>query len=89
MRSRRSIKAADNVLKIQESFKESSEVSTTLLGVPRAETQLSLFSNVSSYGLDSNEFEFFSYKDGINFDSWDQRANKIYGGRYDAQERKN
>ena len=87
VRSRRTIKAADNVLKIQESFKESSEVSTTLLGIPRAETQLSLFSNVSSYGLDSNEFEFFSFKGGFNFSSWDQRANKIYGGRYDAQEK--
>ena len=87
VRSRRTIKAADNVLKIQESFKESSEVSTTLLGIPRAETQLSLFSNVSSYGLDSNEFEFFSYKDGINFSTWDRRANKVYGGRYDAQEK--
>ena len=34
---------ADNVLKVAETFKETSEVSTTLLGVNRAETQLSLF----------------------------------------------
>ena len=85
VRSRRTIKAADNVLKIQETFKESSEVSTTLLGVPRAETQLSLFSNVSSYGLDTNDFEFFEYEEGVSFDSWDLRANKTYGYRYDAR----
>ena len=83
-RSRRVIKTADNVLKIQETFKESSEVSTTLLGIPRAETQLSLFSNVSSYGLDDNEFEFFTFKAGTSFGSWDRRANQIYGYRYDA-----
>ena len=83
-RSRRNIKTADNVLKIQETFKESSEVSTTLLGIPRAETQLSLFSNVSSYGLDDNEFEFFTFKAGTSFGSWDTRANQIYGYRYDA-----
>ena len=83
-RSRRVIKTADNVLKIQETFKESSEVSTTLLGIPRAETQLSLFSNVSSYGLDDNEFEFFTFKAGTSFGSWDTRANQIYGYRYDA-----
>ena len=47
----RPIYEADNILKIQEQFAETSEVSTTLLGVNRAETQLSLFSNVSSYGI--------------------------------------
>ena len=47
--------------KVEEEFKETSEVSTTLLGVSRAETQLSLFSNVSSYGLDPDEFETFSW----------------------------
>ena len=49
-RLQRIIYDSNNVLKIAEVFKESSEVSTTLLGVNRAETQLSLFSNVSSYG---------------------------------------
>ena len=46
----------DNVLKVAEIFRETSEVSTTLLGIDRAETQLSLFSNVSSYGLNSDEW---------------------------------
>ena len=72
----------DNVLKVAEVFRETSEVSTTLLGVNRAETQLSLFSNVSSYGLNSDEWETFSYSDGSSFGSWDSRINKTYGNRF-------
>ena len=72
----------DNVLKVAEVFRETSEVSTTLLGVNRAETQLSLFSNVSSYGLNSDEWETFSYSDGVSFSSWDNRINKTYGNRF-------
>ena len=37
----------DPIIKVEEQFKETSEVSNTLLGVNRAEVQLSLFSNVS------------------------------------------
>ena len=74
-------------LKIEEQFKESSEVSNTLLGVNRAEVQLSLFSNVSSYGIDPDEFETFSYTDGTSFTSWDRRYSKLYGeNRYNVQE---
>ena len=72
----------DNTLKVAEVFRETSEVSTTLLGVNRAETQLSLFSNVSSYGLNSDEWETFSYADGSSFSSWDSRINKTYGNRF-------
>ena len=79
------IYTADNVLKVAEEFKETSEVSTTLLGVNRAETQLSLFSNVSSYGLNNDEWESFSYNTGSSKGSWDGRANKIYGNRYLAR----
>jgi len=79
------IYTADNVLKVAEEFRETSEVSTTLLGVNRAETQLSLFSNVSSYGLNNDEWESFSYNTGTSKSSWDQRANKIYGNRYLAR----
>ena len=78
---------SDNVLRIEEAFKESSEVSSSLLGIPRAETQLSLFSNVSSYGLNDDEFEFFTFRAGSSFGSWDTRANKIYGNRYNAGRR--
>jgi len=77
-------KRSDVVWKIEEQFRESSEVSTTLLGVNRAETQLSLFSNVSSYGLDKDEFEFYSFNGGSSFGSWENRENEIYGNRYRA-----
>jgi hypothetical protein len=78
---------SDNIFKVAEVFKESSEVSSSLLGIPRAETQLSLFSNVSSYGLNDDEFEFFTFVGGSSFGTWDQRANKIYGNRYNAGRR--
>ena len=83
-RSKNEIKRSDVVWKIEEQFKETSEVSTTLLGVNRAELQLSLFSNVSSYGLDPDEFEFYSFNSGNSFGSWENRRNKIYGNRYSA-----
>ena len=72
----------DNVLKVAEVFQETSEVSTTLLGVNRAETQLSLFSNVSAYGLNSDEWESFTFNDGVSIGSWDNRINELYGNRY-------
>ena len=77
----------DPTITIEEQFRETSEVSTTLLGVNRAETQLSLFSNVSSYGLDPDEFETFSWSGGNSFTSWDRRFSKLYGqNRYNAKE---
>ena len=80
------VKTTDPVWKIEEQFRESSEVSRTLLGIDRAETQLSLFSNVSSYGLDSDEFESFTYGTGIGDPaSWRNRANKTYGNRFTAK----
>ena len=75
-------KKSDPVLKIQEQFPESSEVSSTLLGVDRAETQLSLFSDVSSYGLDNDEFEFFEIFEGTSNFQWETRINQTYGARY-------
>lgn len=71
------------VWNIGERFKETSEVSNTLLGVNRSEVQLGLFSNVSSYGLDSDEFETYTFiSDRNSFTSWDNRKNEIYGKRY-------
>jgi len=69
------------VLKVAEQFPDQSEVSTTLLGINREERQLGLFANVSSYGLDPNEFEYFSSAGG-DFGSWQNRENKTYGNRY-------
>jgi len=78
------LQKSDNVFRIEEQFQETSEVSSSLLGIPRAETQLSLFSNVSSYGLNNDEFEFFTFNSGNSFASWDTRSNAIYGNRYNA-----
>ena len=78
-------KAKSNpVWKIEEQFKETSEVSTTLLGVNRAETQLALFANVSSYGLDPDDFETYSFNGGTSFGSWETRKNALFGNRYSA-----
>ena len=52
-------KRRTGTLKIVEQFAATSEVSTSLLGINRAETQLSLFSNVSTYGFDSDSFVFY------------------------------
>ena len=76
----KSIKS-DTTLKIAEQFAETSEVSTTLLGIPRAETQLSLFSNVSSYGLEKKDWEFVYYRGTVSFQRWEERVNRLYGKR--------
>lgn len=70
---------ADAPLKIEEQFPSTSEVSTTLLGIDRAETQLSLFSDVSSYGLNEDEFEFFSGPTLNMPATWYFRNTDLYG----------
>ena len=79
LRRSNAIKKSDPIWRIEEQFAEASEVSSTLLGVDRAELQLSLFSDVSSYGLDNDEFEFSNYNTGNSIGEWDNRDNKIYG----------
>jgi hypothetical protein len=71
-------------LKIQEVFQETSQVSSSLLGIPRSETQLSLFSDVSTYGLDNNNWEYFRYNTtaGSEPAEWSLRKNQIYGERF-------
>lgn len=67
---------------IEEQFPSESEVSSTLLGVPRAEEQLSLFSDVSTYGLDPDSWEYFTFNGSTNYpSSWFRRKNPIYGDR--------
>ncbi len=75
-------KKANTVWKIEEQFAATSEVSSTLLGIPRAETQLSLFSNVSSYGIDPDEFETWGWAGGVSNYLWESRKNRTYGSRY-------
>lgn len=75
---------AEIPLSIAEQFPETSAVSSSLLGVPRQERQLSLFSDVSTYGLNSNYWEFFQYTGGPGFQpvEWSTRRNPTYGSRY-------
>ena len=47
-------------LPIEEQFKEETEVSKTLLGINRSETQQGIFDNVSSYGLDTKDWVVYS-----------------------------
>ena len=77
---------SDATWKVEEQFPVTSEVSSTLLGVNRAETQLSLFSNVSSYGIDSDEFEIFDWNvSNYSVPQWNERQNKTYGSRYNTR----
>lgn len=60
-------------LPIVEQFKEQSEVSRTLLGIDRAETQTGLFEDVSSYGLDAKDWVvYYSNED------WNQSGTWVY-----------
>ena len=69
-------------LKIKEQFAEVSAVSTSLLGIPRAERQLSLFADVSTYGLNPEEYEFFTFSSTSGPGSWNTRRNSLYGNHY-------
>lgn len=82
------IATVDPTLKIEEQFATFSEVSTTILGYPKAEEQLGLFSNVSTYGLDEDEFIFYSADASISTPSiWATRKNKTYGNHYNSRAR--
>jgi hypothetical protein len=78
----------DPTFPVEEQFAAFSEVSTTILGYPKAEEQLGLFSNVSSYGLDEDEFLFYR-NDSLIYqpESWATRKNRIYGDHYRSRYR--
>ncbi len=73
-------KEINSILPVEEQFATFSEVSTTILGYPKSETQLSLFSNVSSYGLDNDEFLYYDF-DRFRGEpaNWTQRKSPYYG----------
>lgn len=74
--------AGKKPLDIEEIFPQSSEVSSTLLGIRRAEEQLSLFSDVSTYGLDDDNWEFQSLRTGrSNPRSWYERKHPFLEDR--------
>ena len=66
---------------IAEQFSETSEVSSSLLGVPRAEEQLSLFSDVSTYGLDEDNWNYYTFSSASHPYEWYNKENPIYGKR--------
>lgn len=69
---------------VKEVFPETSENSTTLLGINRAEVQLSLFSDVSVLGLDESHWEYFNYHEHLSYAPWDTRGTLRFGNHYNA-----
>lgn len=67
-------KGTPAALPIEEQFKEETEVSKTLLGINRAETQQGLFDDVSSYGLDRKDWIVYNgYPDYRQGDHWERK----------------
>lgn len=72
----------DQAIPVEEQFPVESEVSNSLLGIPRAETQLSLFSDVSTYGLDRENWNYYSFNSARNSPrEWFTRENAFFGSR--------
>jgi len=67
-------KERTGIVKVEEQFASTSEVSTTLLGIDRAETQLGLFSNVSTYGFNADEFVFYTDNPSTGPGVWSNRT---------------
>lgn len=61
-------------LPIEEQFREESEVSRSLLGIDRAETQQGIFDDVSSYGLDRKDWVVYAgWTEYRQADHWDNK----------------
>ncbi len=78
------VKERSGTWKVEEVFASTSEVSSTLLGIDRAETQLSLFSNVSTYGFNSDEFVFYTDNPPTGPAEWSNRFTEDGIRRYAA-----
>ncbi len=72
-------------ISVVEQFPEVSEVSSSLLGIPRLGKQQSLLADVSIYGLDSNTWEFYNNPNPFQPQEWITRFNTNYGQRYNAR----
>ena len=72
-------------LKVEEVFASTSEVSSSLLGIDRAETQLGLFSNVSTYGFDPDSFVYYTDNRAIGPAVWTQRETEREGPHYQSK----
>ena len=82
---RRITKERIGTLKIEEQFAATSEVSRSLLGIDRAETQLGLFSNVSTYGFDDDRFVFFPDNPANGPGEWVKRQTESGIAHYPAR----
>lgn len=69
---------------VVEVFPETSENSTSLLGIDRAEVQLSLFSDVSTIGLDQDHWETFNFTNYLGYTPWENRGTLRFGNHYNA-----
>ncbi len=78
-------KERSGIIKIEEQFAATSEVSRSLLGIDRAETQLSLFSNVSTYGVNTDEFVFYPDNPGNGPNAWRLRQTESGIDHYPAR----
>ena len=78
-------KGKDEAIPVIEVFGADSEVSTTLLGVTRAEEQLSLFADVSTYGLDRTNWNYYTDGQGRLPREWYNRAHPVFGKRGPAK----
>ena len=72
-------------LGVEEVFPSTSEVSSSLLGIPRAETQLGLFSNVSTYGFDPDSFVYYTDNRSIGPAVWVERETEREGPHYQSR----
>jgi hypothetical protein len=73
---------ANQTVPVIEQFPELSAVSNSLLGVPRAEEQLSLFSDVASYGLDELNWNVDTFVErGRVPTEWYNKKHPIHGRR--------
>jgi hypothetical protein len=76
---------AGGSISVREQFAETSQVSTSLLGIPRAETQQTLLADVSVYGIDDNTWEFYRNPAPFQPIEWSTRLNRNYGRRYESR----
>jgi len=74
-------KESSESIPIAEKFGTDSEVSTTLLGVTRAEEQLSLFADVSTYGLDASNWNYYTVGQSDYPTQWYNRKHPVFGKR--------
>jgi hypothetical protein len=75
-------KGKAQALPVVEVFPSESEVSSSLLGIPRAEEALSLFSDVSTYGLDEDNWNYYTFNGGgRDPGEWYRKENLNYGRR--------